>query len=459
MNIQPIRYVLLSIITLTFLMMGLGSNRLNANSADSLSLTKSSVKTISYQENTETFGRHLTFSQAIKQVLQKNPELLASNWEIKAKDGIIQQESLLPNPEIEIEMENFAGSAENKGFKQAETTVQVSQSIWLGGKRKKKMQAATLDKTLSYRDYDRKLAELMFETKVRFVETLYIQKKLELRKEMIELSETFSQQIAVRIEAGRTSPAELTRATVALLKNIMALKQLEKELSASKLRLAALWGSTKPDFERVEGELEIFSSLPKLDVLEVRLSQNPSLIRLSAEIDYRKSLLRLEKSFKIPDPTITGGFRRFNESGSTAFTFNVSIPIPILNRNQGSVKTAHYLLKKAESNHHALEIELANELKVRYEMLKITYDNAMMLKMSILPKALETFKIISNGYELGKFDYLNVLDALRTQLEVRQEYLQAISCYWNLMAGIEHLTGTDIKEIGFQKNKEGGNDE
>jgi len=439
MNIRIIRYLLLSIFTLTFLFTGLCANALDAKGAESLSTENTGKKKI------ESPGRYLTLSQVINRVLQKNPGLLAYNWEIKAKDGIIRQESLLPNPEIEIEIENFAGSGEINGFSRAETTIQVGQTIMLGGKRKKRMRAAALDKTISYRDYDRKLVELVSETKKRFVETLYIQKKLELRKEMFELSEKFVNKIAVRIEAGRTSPAELSRATVDLLRNILALKQLKKEQAASKLRLAALWGSTKPGFERVEGELEIYSFFPKLDVLEARLSQNADLIRMSSEIDYRKSLLIVEKSYKIPDPTIIGGVRKLNEPGSTAFTFSFSIPIPIFNRNQGKVKTAYYLLKKAESNYQAVEIELLNELKVLYEMLKLIHDNAWMLKTEILPKALETFTVISKGYELGKFDYLNVLDAYRTQLEVREEYLQTLSRYWYLIADIERLTGSNKK--------------
>jgi len=458
MNIWCIKSPIVLVVLTLLVFLGVVKGDLHANGTDS----SSAIKLNSYINEdgvVEGSKKSLSLSEAIQRVLKKNPGLLVLQWEIQAKDGLIHQESLLPNPEIEVELENFSGSAETKGFSRAETTVQIGQPILLGGKRKKRIWAATLDKTLSYHDYDRELADLILETKKRFVETMYIQERLALRKEMIQLAEQFLKKISVRVEAGRTSPAELSRAEISLLRNRIVLEQLQKKLSASRQRLGALWGSISPDFKKVKGEMEILSLLPKLNELESRLPQNVDLLRLSADIDYRKSLVILEKAYKIPDLFIAGGIRHLNESKSNAFTFNFSIPIPIFNRNQGRIKTAHYLLKKAESRQKAGWVMFLNELKAQYEMLKTNYNNTLRLKMTILPKAFETFEIIVKGYELGKFNYLNVLDAYRTQLEVREEYLQTLFRYWVLMADIERLTGVGIKEYKFEKIQKGGKNE
>jgi cobalt-zinc-cadmium efflux system outer membrane protein len=303
------------------------------------------------------------------------------------------------------------------------------------------------------------LADLILETKKRFVEMMYIQERLALRKKMVQLAEQFLKKVSKRVEAGRTSPAELSSAEISLLRNRIELEQLRKELSASRQRLGALWGSTSPDFNNAEGEMEISSLLPKLDELESRLSQNVDLLRLSADIGYRKSLVILENASKIPDPSIVGGIRHLNESKSYTFTFNLSLPIPIFNRNQGKVKTAQYLLKKAESKQKAVWVMFVNELKALYEILKTNYDNALTLKTTILPKAVKTFEIITKGYEQGKFNYLNVLDAYRMQLEVREEYLHMLTQFRYHMAYIGRLTGAGIKEYKPKRTQKGGKNE
>ncbi len=458
MNIWYIKSpIVLTVLTL-LVFSGVATGDQHTNNIDVYSDTK--LKSF-FNENDVAEGSEnsLSLSEAVQRVLKKNPGLLSLKWEILSKDGLILQESLRPNPEIDIELENFAGSRGTRGFSNSEITVQISQTILIGGKRKKKIKTAEKGKVISIKAYERKISDLVSETKKRFIKTLYIQKKLTLMEEMVDLTDQFLKKITSRVTAGRTSPAELSRAEVALLRNKLTLERIKKEMFASRQLLTSLWGGTKPDFEKVTGRLDIYSIVPKIDIFENRLSRNTDLRYISSEIDYRRSLLTLEKANKIPNPTISGGIRRLNELESTAFAFSFSIPIPVLNRNQGTIRTADYLLKKSEHSYHAAEVKIRNELIALYEMLKNAHNNAWALKSEILPQALKAFITISNGYDLGKFSYLEVFDAYRTQLEVREEYLENALRYWYLMADIERLNGAGIGEFRIERTKKGEKNE
>ncbi len=383
----------------------------------------------------------LSFQEVLQRILQQNPRLPIIHYELGAKEGTITQESLRLNPELTIELENLAGSGLYSGLKEMESTIQVGQTIVLGHKRQKKIHAAQLDKTLSLRDRDILLANLMAEAQKRFIALQVLQEKLALRQEMIVLADSFQKKIATRIEAGRTSQAELPQAEMVVLRHQMAFKQLLGDMSMARLRLAVLWGSNHPDFERVEGFTNQELTMPKLEIYQQNMHLNPDLVRLSAETDYKKSLLTVAQAGKIPDLTLNAGFRHLNGPQHTAFTVGASIPMPFFNRNQGEITTASYLLKKAEAEQQVTTLETENEVQALYETLKSTYLTAEMLKTTLLPKAAEAITITTTGYEMGKLSYINVLDALRMQLEVREEYLQTVTLFHQLTTDLERLAG------------------
>jgi cobalt-zinc-cadmium efflux system outer membrane protein len=64
-----------------------------------------------------------------------------------------------------------------------------------------------------------------------------------------------------------------------------------------------------------------------------------------------------------------------------------------------------------------------------------------------LPGAETAFKAAQKGYRLGKFDYLEVLDAQRTLFSSRTRYIQALARYHRSVADVERLTSTPLSEM------------
>src|SRR5262245_5893400 len=79
-------------------------------------------------------ARELTLANAIDLALARNPGLKASLYELTAAQGRIVQAGLRINPELNLELENFAGTGDVNAFGALETTLSLSQVIELGGK-------------------------------------------------------------------------------------------------------------------------------------------------------------------------------------------------------------------------------------------------------------------------------------------------------------------------------------
>src|SRR3546814_10661609 len=63
------------------------------------------------------------------------PRRIQSEDEVRRSEGLARQARTRPNPSIGILTENVAGSSPYRGIDRAETTLQYSQPLEIGGKR------------------------------------------------------------------------------------------------------------------------------------------------------------------------------------------------------------------------------------------------------------------------------------------------------------------------------------
>jgi outer membrane protein, heavy metal efflux system len=114
----------------------------------------------------------LRLEEVLRRALLQNPELSATAFEVRAADARAIQAGLLPNPEVELELEEFAGTEELRGVQGAESTFQLSQLIELGGKRAGRLRAAGLQRDLAGWDYEAKRLEVLTEATKAFIDVL-----------------------------------------------------------------------------------------------------------------------------------------------------------------------------------------------------------------------------------------------------------------------------------------------
>src|SRR5205823_10789725 len=136
-------------------------------------------------------------------------------------------------------------------------------------------------------------------------------------------------------------------AGVALSTSRVALDRARRELVATRQRLAATWGSSTPTFQQAEGAFETVAAPPSAEALAERIIDNPDLARWGTELQQRQAAVDLAEVQKIPDLTAGGGVRHLNEADAAALVLAFSMPLPVVNRNQGAILEAQHRLAKA----------------------------------------------------------------------------------------------------------------
>ncbi|MHC4286913.1 MAG: TolC family protein [Planctomycetota bacterium] len=396
----------------------------------------------------------ITLREALALALMHNPELKAFSWDVRVSDARQLQAGLWPNPELDVEVENVGGSGELSGFDGAETTIQLSQLIELGDKSDKRIKVASLEKELAGLDYEAKRLDVFTEVTKAFINLLTAQQRLALKKELLQLSEELVGTVAKRVDAGKDSPLEKTKAAVAHSNIRIQHRQAVENLEFSRKQLASTWAEQSPRFESAAGELDSLSPLPSIGQLALLISQNPDMARWSLEIDKGRASLELEKARAVSDLTLSGGLRRFSETDDNAIVFGISIPLPISDTNQGGRMQAAYALSRVREEQRAAQSEIQMELARAYQALSNSHTEATELDEGILQGAESVFEASRTGYSEGKLDYLHVLDAQRTLFEVKTQYVDALGAFHTAKTDVERLIGSPIESITISENED-----
>ena|SRR5947207_1989795 len=392
----------------------------------------------------------VTLAQALALTLKQNPDLAAFSWDLRSAEARVLQARLRPNPELGMQSEDISGS--RPGFSHSQTTLQLSQLLELGGKRTARVREATFGRELAKLDYESKRLDILKKTAQAFVEVLSAQERVRLGQENLELTSGLIPDIRKRIEAGKASAVEQTRSEVAVASARIELDQAKRSLITARQHLAAQWGSAQPKFAQVVGDLEHVTYLPSLENLSLSLAENPEIARWEPETDKRQATLRLQQAQAVPNITLSAAPRYIGETREWTSVIGFSLPLPLWNRNQGAILEAKHQLAKADDEKRSAVTRLSSELNDAYQTVARTSNEIHVLKESVLPGAEKAVEAIRQGYEAGRFSYLDVNEARRTLTTARLQYLQALSDYHKAVAEIEALTVQPFDaKSGFSK--------
>ena len=398
----------------------------------------------------------LTLNEAVATALVNSPDLAAVELEVRVRDAQALQAGLAPNPSLSGEVEDVAGSGERSGWESGQTTLSVGQLLELGGKRAKRRHAAELDRQRAGWDQEAKRLTVMSEVAKAFVATLSAQERLKLADELSDIAIDSLSAVDVSIRAGAVSPVERQRASLAAQRARLDGVARARDLATARAYLVRSIGHALR-FERVEGDLTRIEPPPPLEKLAALLAENPELAGWTTERERRAAVLAMERSRRVPDVNVSVGGRHFADSDDGALVFGFTVPLPLIDRNQGNVAAAERALDQASVEGDAAVLTVQTELSVAHSTAQSAYDEATSLREELLPEAHRAYAGASDAYSRGLFRYLEVLDAQRTLFELRDRYLDVLAQYHQAVADVERLTGRSL--IGSSDQGEDGHEQ
>ena len=381
----------------------------------------------------------LTMDQALEAAFSNNPELAAAQWDIGIAQGDLQQAGLMPNPQVSWEAEDTRRNSRT-------TTVLINQQIELGGKRGARVDVASRNQDAVGIELERKRNVLRADVIQAFSSASTAQQRVLLARQSLELAERGLRVAQGRIKSGKTSPVEGTRAEVQLSEVRLELRRAERDEASALQQLALVMGAPLPVFLVVGDSSRSMPAVPDPLLLLDRIDRTAELRLTALQIDQREASLELERAQRIPDLTVSVGSQYDALERERVNVVGLSMPIPLFNRNQGNVLAAARRTDQARDLRNASELRLRTEIQTTLDQWRTANTEVASFNQTILPAAQSAVDTATRGFEMGKFNFLDVLDAQRTLISARTQYIQAITEATNAWVRIERIFG-DIAPI------------
>ncbi|KEY89286.1 TolC family protein [Pseudomonas sp. 17391] len=376
----------------------------------------------------------LSLPEALAAAFAQNPELAAAGREVGVAEGERRQAGLLPNPELSWEAEDTRRDTRT-------TTITLSQPFELGGKRGARVAVATTGQAIAQLELERQRNGLRADVVQAFHTALRAQTALELAQQSQALTERGLRVVQGRVTAGQASPVEATRAQVQLAQAQSEVGRAASQRSVAYQALARLTGSPLATFDHLQAAKLSPGAAPTAEALLDKVEQTAEWRLAAAQVERGEASLGSEKAQRIPDLTVSLGSQYSREDRERVNVVGLSMPLPLFDRNQGNVLVAARRADQARDLRNAVELRLRSETRSALSQWATAMQEVQAYDRTILPSAQQAVDTATRGFEMGKFAFLDVLDAQRTLIEARGLYLAALAAATDARAQLERVYG------------------
>jgi len=388
----------------------------------------------------------LTLEEALVHASRNRQELKGLRADLEAAVVKLKHAGLPPNPELRVEWDNLGGDLPIDDVR--ESTVSLSQPFEIGGKpsaRKNKGQAEILR---LQREQTTTWLDIAAEVKMAFLEVLGAQERLALQHEAEQIASELAAITHERVSAGELAATEETRAEARKAETTVETQKFKSLLAEAELNLAMTLVETDNATVTVTGHLPQEVAIPDQQRLLAEMQNSPLLALRQSETQLAATSLSLEQANAWSDPALFLALREIPDKDARAVSVGLSIPLPLFQRNQAALADASATAQKAATNKENAARRLQTELIKTHTMLVAADQEARTLRVEVISRVTEAAEAVREGFMAGKFRYSDVLEASRSQEQVKVRHLNAILDLNRAAISLDRLLGKpSIPEI------------
>ena len=390
----------------------------------------------------------LTIKQAEELFFKNNFLLLAQQYNINKADAQIIQSKVYPNPEISGDMIAYEGQNNNyfPTGKQGNFAAGLEQLILLGGKRRKQIELAKVDKKLAeaeLTDITRNLQQQIWDS---FYTLHHQQKVIEKYNRLLDRLQSLIESYQVQVDKKNIALKDLVRLKSVYVKINNDKSEESAVLIEEQQKLNILLGITASiDTVYTTADATAYSDKGVLydDVLNRSLENRPDLNQAKLGVESANLNLSLQKRMNIPDITLRGGYNQQGDAFNNQYNVGLSIPLPIFDRNRGNIRAAKINKEQQTANVSYKELEIKNEVLAAYQ----NYTRSVEEYKRIATLINEDFDAVYNGitsnFQKGNVSMIEFADFFESYNEAQTEVERVKKQLALAAAQINYVTGTN----------------
>lgn len=365
--------------------------------------------------------RRVTLEEALGLFAQNNLELLLARSHATEMTGLARQAAAYPNPSAAFIYEPLW----NDGASYSETGVNLSQRLEWPGLRRARVEAAERLSEAVHADLQADSLRLVFEVAKTFAEGAAAEEQVMVLEAVTDLFRRADRSGQEMVTLGEASGYSLRRLRVerARYENRLALAGLEAQNARRRLALLILPEGDHVQVAPAQGRRDVPTRLTLEAVLERALTHRAELQSARAEEAAARATLQLARQERLPEPTITAGYKRQSD-GFSGLSLGLTAPLPLFNRNRGAVNAAAVRLYAAETRLLIAERQVENDVRRAYDVYASLAERRQLITEDLLGDADALLHAARTGYAEGEMSLVELLDAADAYRDARSSTIE-----------------------------------
>jgi len=386
--------------------------------------------------------------QLIEQALEHNPEIKAMQRRFDMMRARIPQAKALDEPMLSVGyMGNITPFQVQKGDPSSGRTISISQDLPYPGKRSLRGRVASTNADAEWWAFEQTRRNVVAEVKDAYFDLYFLTKAIGVVTKTKRLLEQFTKIAEVRYSVGKGIQQDVLKAQVEFSKLIEQETMLEQRKQIAEARLNSLLYREPESPVGVPDELKPRDFPYGLGQLnETAIANYPDLKAQRRKIEGAQYSIQLAKKDFYPDFSVA--FTYINRPAMPEmYGVNIGIKLPVY-----YAQKQRPALTEANASFEAEKRSLENTttllmFKIRDKYLAETTARRLLSLYSttIVPQSSLSLESAIAGYEVGKIDFLTLLDNLVTLLNYELSYYEQLSNEEKAVAALEPLVGVTLR--------------
>jgi len=353
--------------------------------------------------------------------LTRSPAVSIGQQRVEAAKGRQVQAGLYPNTRVgyhanEIGMHGSDGAH----------GVFLQQRFITGGKRELDVQIA--EQAVFSEQFFLEASKLRVLTDVdnAFGNLLIAQQKVDVLSTLVNVNRTTFDATKRLVEAGQSGKHVEWQASIELSQAEVARDQAIQEHQYAWRDLMFVCGQPNIKLVRVSGDVaKVVNGGSFQAVVESIINKSPQVAMAQQRIQQATLNVRRQKLETIPNIDAMVSLRNHSLTGDNITNIQVGIPVPLFDKNQGNIRAAEAEEAMRLAELRRLKLSLRQRAASVYRDFETARIAESRYREEILGSATKNLNLITKGYQDGQIDFLSMLTAQRTLLNVQLTYLRS----------------------------------
>ncbi|MCS6806535.1 MAG: TolC family protein [Acidobacteriota bacterium] len=388
-----------------------------------------------------------TLDELVQEALERHPAIQAARRLVDAKRAMIAPAQTLPEPTITFQtMGELLPPVLQSGDPASARAVSIEQDIPFPGKLELKGRMASMEAEAEWWNYEQTRRAIIADVKLAYYDLYHIEESINVVEKNKELLQKFLQIADARYRVGQGNQQDLLKAQVEISKLIDRLTVLKQQHDITEARLNTLLYRPPGSHMAVTThahKAELRYTLEELYQLACR--NFPELKAQEREIDRQHYAVQLARKQFYPDFSV--GFTYFNRAATPemyGLSVKAKIPLYFWRRQRPELDSAASTLAGAQKQRDNLLSLLYFRVKDAY-LAATTSERLMQLYgHAVIPQATLSLESAVANYQVGKVDFLTLIDDLTTLLDYELKYHEALVEYQKALARLEVFVGLEL---------------